>query len=130
MSALPSVGTTLPRIVIDAVTIDTVRAFAAVQRDHNPIHLSQNAARTAGFDAPIVHGAYVYCQFERLVRTFGHGQLTSLYCRFVRPLLVGQGLQLTGRVVSLQGEEAVLRLMATATDDTPLAMGEARISRR
>lgn len=130
MSSLPSVGTALPKIVIAAVTHDTVHAFAAIQRDLNPIHLSQDAARAAGFDAPIVHGAFVYCQLERLVRNWERGRLASLQCRFVRPLLVGQALHLGGRVVSLQGEEAVLRLTATTADDIPLAIGEARVSFR
>jgi acyl dehydratase len=34
-----------------------VRAFAEVSGDRNPIHLDADAARRAGFDGPIAHGA-------------------------------------------------------------------------
>lgn len=126
----PDPGTKLPHIVIEAIALDTVRAFADIQRDPNPIHVSDTAAKAAGFDAPIVHGAFIYAQLERLVRQWGRGSLVSLNCRFVRPLLVGQALYLTGRVAAIRGEEAVLRLTATAADATPLAIAEARLSFR
>ena len=39
------------------VTGADVRAFAELSGDRNPIHLDPAAARQAGFDGPIAHGA-------------------------------------------------------------------------
>ena len=39
------------------VTEADVRAFAELSGDRNPIHLDRAAARQAGFEGPIAHGA-------------------------------------------------------------------------
>ncbi len=39
------------------VTEADVRAFAELSGDRNPIHLDPGAARAAGFEGPIAHGA-------------------------------------------------------------------------
>lgn len=121
------IGQTLPGLEIAPVSLETVRAFAAIQRDDNPIHVSEAAARAAGFAAPIVHGAYIYCQFERLILAWGQGRMLSLQCRFVRPLLVGSALRITGRIVAADSATVTLRLLAEDDAGQPLAIGDGRV---
>lgn len=82
------------------VLVPTARNQAALFRllgDRNPLHVDPAAARAAGFERPILHGA---CTFGisclTIIRSFCEGRperLARLAARFAGPLVPGQGLQ-------------------------------------
>jgi len=82
-----------------AVHVPTARNQAILFRllgDRNPLHVDPAAARAAGFDRPILHGA---CTFGisclTIIRSFCEGKpqrLARLAARFVGPLMPGQAL--------------------------------------
>jgi acyl dehydratase len=82
-----------------AVTAADIRAFAELSGDHNAIHLDAAAARAAGFDAPIAHGALGLSLATGLASRLGITRgtliaLAGLTWRFLRPVMDGDTLRL------------------------------------
>lgn len=119
----------LPDLECGPVTPAMVQAFAVIQNDFNPIHVSDEAARAAGFPRAIVHGAFVFGQLERFARSLKLGRLVALRCQFVRPLLVGDMLVIAGRQVRAEGPSIILRVLARNGSAEVLAIAEATLDR-
>lgn len=99
-------------LMLDCITADQVERYAAASGDNNPIHLSLTAAQEAGLESPIVHGAFIIGQFEKLLRIWWpESTIRSLSVQFLVPLPVGSSLQVNGRVASLS-EGCTIRLTA------------------
>lgn len=68
--------------------------------DHNPLHIDPAAARSGGFDAPILHGlcTYGHCAQWLLGALCGGdpARLLGQRLRFASPVLPGDGLTLQG----------------------------------
>jgi acyl dehydratase len=110
------VSTETPALVssfmLDCITAKQVERYAEASGDRNPIHLSWKAAQEAGLDAPIVHGAFIIGQFEKLLRVWRPKSIIrSMSVQFVAPLPVGSSLQVSGRVAS-SCEVCTIRLAA------------------
>lgn len=90
--------------------------YAAVSGDDNPLHLDPAIAVAAGLAAPPVHGMLMMSCFELALKQWrGDCAITRLAGKFLRPILAGQGISITGRVLrsSLAPRpELILRLMA------------------
>ena len=122
-------GLQLPVLETGVVTAAMVARFADAQADHNPIHLSHAAALSAGFAGPVLHGMYIMAQFERLLLGWQAMTIIRLQARFVRPVAVGLGLKLSGRVLEAQDGEIFVRLSAKTEGEILVAIGEARLRR-
>lgn len=110
-----------------------VAAYAEASGDHNPIHLDERAARAAGLPGTIVHGMLIMGRLEGAIRNWlPQARLAGLQCRFVKPLAVGDGISIGGRIVRLRqqendGSELLLRLTIANGDGVPVCIGEAAL---
>ncbi|MGW8777342.1 MaoC family dehydratase [Streptomyces sp. NPDC055796] len=109
------------------ITRELVAAYAAASGDHNPIHLSPEAARSAGFDEVIAHGMLTFALAGRhLADRLGEDRIGELQLRFNRPLAVpaaGAELFITDRTAA----NGALVLTATDGAGTPVATGRAAL---
>lgn len=127
MKTVADSGVHLPSLVVGPISAEIVTQFSLVQRDFNPIHVSTAAAQAAGFSGPIVHGMFIFGQFERLIRSWEEMDIVSLQGRFLRPVSVGAILVLSGRVLQKVGDALSLRLLAKDDGGLLVAIGEARL---
>jgi acyl dehydratase len=83
-----------------ALTADLVGRYADAARDHNPIHLDESAATTAGLPGRIAHGMLTMGVFGHAAAGWAGGaqQIQSLSCRFIAPVLVGDEVTVTGQI--------------------------------
>ena len=71
-----------------------VYAFALVADDFNPIHMSNEAARAAGLNGRICHGALFTAKISGMIAEAFPGALWMEHTiQFKRPALVGQTLE-------------------------------------
>jgi acyl dehydratase len=119
----------LERLVLGSVDAEIVRRYAEASLDLNPIHVSHTAAAAAGLDGPVVHGMFIMGQFERLLRCRRPGcKIAALSAQFVRPLLVGDSLEVGGRILSvIANQTCMARLVARNSAGQLVAAGEGTI---
>lgn len=95
------------RLATDPVTPVQLALFAAASGDHNPLHLDPEAARTAGFDRPLVHGMLTMALAGRLfTRRLGPGCVRRLHARFSGVALVNDEIELTATLDRTEGDLA------------------------
>lgn len=67
--------------------------------DRNPLHIDPDAARAAGFDRPILHGACTFgvacAELLRHACGLRPERLASIEARFVAPVFPGEGLRMS-----------------------------------
>ncbi len=108
---------------------DRLVRYAAISGDDNPLHLDAQVAMAAGLAAPPVHGMLILSCFEpALLAWRGNIAIAGLSAKFLRPILAGEGVSISGRVVRsalAPRPELVLRLIARGPDDAPAIVAEA-----
>jgi acyl dehydratase len=109
--------------VTHVFTRDDIAEYARLSGDDNPVHLDPAAARAAGFDDLIAHGALVMGLFSRLLGTQLPGPGTIYLgqeLRFSRPIYADVTLTAHVEVVSLREDKPVvtLRTWVEAADAT------------
>jgi 3-hydroxybutyryl-CoA dehydratase len=107
-----------------------VVAFARLSGDDNPIHLDPDAARTAGVEGTIVHGALVMGLFSRLLGTRLPGPGTVYLgqeIRFVRPVYPGATVTAHVEVVSVREDKPVIVLRTWAETSGVVMEGQATV---
>lgn len=97
--------------------------FARLSGDHNPLHVSAEFARQAGFRNRVVHGALLAGLVSRLVGMELPGRdslLLSLKLDFSAPTFPNDTVVVVGQIGSLHPEEraVVLRLRVTCGEET------------
>jgi acyl dehydratase len=95
-------------------TQDMVDRYGRVNEDRNLIHYDAEAARRAGFERPVVHGAIVAALLSEACRDFfGRGWLESgrLKLAFIKPVLVDQAVTTGARIVGGTPRDADRRIM-------------------
>jgi acyl dehydratase len=90
----------------------TVAAYALASGDDNPLHVDPAIAARAGLPRTPIHGMLIMGCFETYLREWRPGIVVSkLSAKFIRPVLVGDGIAVSGKVVrAATGAPAVLRL--------------------
>jgi acyl dehydratase len=123
------IGDNLEPLRLHSIRADQVERYAQASGDRNPIHLSSAAAAAAGLDAPVVHGMLIMGQFERLLRGWQPDcTIATLTTRFMRPVPVGDSLEVGARIVSIASDRSCkLRLMARNSAGQLVALGEATV---
>jgi acyl dehydratase len=109
----PRAGEKIPARVVRFDLAD-LRRYAEVSGDDNPIHLDAALARRAGLEAPPVHGMLLMSAFEPALDAWRTDlALRRLSAKFLRPVLAGESVEISGRVVEAgEGPYALLRLLA------------------
>lgn len=110
------------------ISIEQVEAFAVASGDHNPIHLSVDAARAAGLEGPVLHGMIVAGRLEAFLEKIDTHCISELQVRFVRPVPVGRSLAISARALDLTGSQIHLRLLASLEGGGLVAIAEARLA--
>lgn len=120
--------TTLAR----TVTQEQINLYAEASGDPNPIHTNEEFARMVGLPGTIAHGMLNMGILAEAVARWagGNDQVVSISCRFSKPLLPGDTITCTGRVVAVDEENGVATLEVGATSDrgdTVLSNGRADV---
>ncbi len=105
-----------------------VEGYAAASGDDNPLHTDPTIAARAGLARPPVHGMLVMGCFEPFLAAWRPGvQVTRLAAKFIRPVLVGESIDVSGKVVQAAPDAAaVLRLTVKRGGDL-VCLAEATI---
>ncbi|MGH6837968.1 MAG: MaoC family dehydratase [Methylocella sp.] len=105
--------------------------YAAVSGDDNPLHLDPNAARAAGLAGMPVHGMLIFSCFEALLMRWRRDLfIARLSGKFLRPVLAGEGIRVSGRVMrrrEIERPELILRLTAQTQSNDLAILGEATV---
>lgn len=126
-ASLPAPGDRLPEWRIGPFDADALARYAEVSGDDNPLHLDDALARSIGFPAPPVHGMKLLAAFEPMLIAWRRDLfLSRLSGKFVQPILRGESVVLTGRVLRSSEQEGVfIRLFAHGDARVPAIIGEA-----
>lgn len=115
----------LTKVIDDA----TVRAFAEVSEDRNPIHLDEAAGAASMFKQRIAHGMLVGSLFSALLgeRLPGHGTIyLGQNLRFLAPVPLGSEVVASVTVAEINPEKKRVTLECEARiGDTLVVKGEA-----
>lgn len=89
-----------------------VAAYAAASADDNPLHHDPALAAKAGLPRPPIHGMLIMGCFEPYLAAWRpDATIRKLSAKFIRPVLVDEGIEVTGKVVqAATGQAVVLRL--------------------
>lgn len=109
--------------------------FAQMVGDRNPIHHDPEAARAAGFAAPIAYGMVAGSMFSEILgnQLPGPGAVyVSQSFRFLAPVYVGDEIELRVEVVHVRDDQRVVTVRTTCTvsDGSLCIDGEATLIRR
>jgi acyl dehydratase len=124
------VGEVLEGFALGEITQAEVDAYVAASGDDNPLHRDAELARSVGLAGIPVPGMLIMAQLARCARGWPRaGKVTKLSARFVSPVIVGNGVEIGGRVVAMDDAtgEAILRLTAKHRGKIAV-LGEARVS--
>jgi acyl dehydratase len=100
-----------------------VAAYALASGDDNPLHSDPAIAARAGLERPPVHGMLIMGCFESYIRDWRPAaRIVKLSAKFIRPVLTGDGIELSGKVVrAAEGAPVVLRLTARGENGRDVA---------
>jgi acyl dehydratase len=98
-------GQSLP-VLKKQVTLEQIRAYAAASGDHNPIHLDDTFARSAGLPGVIAHGMLTMAFANQLVTDWlgDRSLLKRLQGRFAGMVLPEDELTCSGTVAHVEDE--------------------------
>jgi len=101
------------------VTQEQISAYAEASGDINPIHVNEEFARMVGLPGTIAHGMLdLGILVETLSRWAGGSErVAAVAVRFSKPLLPGQTITCTGRVVSIDTASGLVELAVEAVSD-------------
>lgn len=107
----------------------TIRAYAELTRDFNPIHLDRAFAESTSMGGVIAHGTLSMCLlWQALRRTFGErifGDQVDLDIRFLKPVREGETLIAGGQ--SIQGSRDCFEVWVRGDDGTIRVSGNLRL---
>jgi acyl dehydratase len=110
------VGDEMPALT-RTVSQEQIAAYAEASGDRNPIHLDPDFARGVGLPGTIAHGFLEMAILAEAVGRWagGYERVAELGCRFSKPLLPGETITCTGRVVAVDPASGALTLQLEAT---------------
>jgi acyl dehydratase len=128
---MPKVGDKMPALVFGPFRHDDLHAYAAVSGDDNPIHLDANVAHRIGLAAPPVQGMLVMSCFRPALHAWRPDlRIARLAAKFAQPLLCGEEIAISGRVVQVRDDDrpqVIMRLMAHSGDKALVVLAEATL---
>jgi acyl dehydratase len=110
---------------------ENLAEFAKASGDDNPLHLNTEIAQAVGLAEPPVHGMLLMSCLEPALRQWRPNlAIKRLTGKFLRPVLAGESISITGRVVRSTQDtrpEIVLRLMAHGAANALSILAEATL---
>ncbi|MDJ0450152.1 MaoC/PaaZ C-terminal domain-containing protein [Methylocystis sp. JR02] len=128
MSQTINVGDKLPEVVIGPFDAGALSRYAQISGDDNPLHLDDAIAAKIGLAAPPVHGMKLLAAFEPMLANWRDDlMLVGLSAKFIQPVLRGEVVKLSGRVLRASESEIFVRLFAHGAARAPGIIGEATL---
>lgn len=112
------------------LTMELVDAFARLTGDVNPLHTSEEFAKSKGFERRVSHGLLIGAFFSTIAGTMLPGRdclLQSVRFDFKKPVLIGTNLTLEARVVQKVDAVRALVLEISARDEAGAVVVSGRI---
>ncbi len=112
MSAPPRQGEAVAPYRFGPFPAAAVVAYAGASADDNPLHTDPELAAKAALARPPIHGMLIMGCFESYLAAWRPDvTIRKLSAKFIRPVLVDEGIEVTGKVVqAVPGQPVVLRL--------------------
>jgi acyl dehydratase len=127
----PKAGLQIPPREFGPFDREALARYATASGDENPLHFDADAARAAGLADTPVHGMLMLSCFEPFLREWRSDVLvTRLSAKFLSPVLAGEGIRISGRVVRSRGNprpELILRLTARTPSNELAILAEATV---
>lgn len=121
-----TVGTELPPLEIAQISRTTIALFAGASGDHMPIHIDIDAAKAAGYDDVFAQGMLSMAYLGRLLTNWvPQERIRSYRVRFAAITPLYAKPTCTGRVVSVEGGLATVKIAVTLADGTTTLTGDA-----
>ena len=125
------VGDKLPDLSIGPFDAAALTRYAEISGDDNPLHHDDALAAKIGLASPPVHGMKLLASFEAMLKAWRSDlALARLGGKFVQPILRGETVTLSGRVLRASEEEIFVRLFAHGAAKLPGVIGEATLKRK
>jgi acyl dehydratase len=119
----------MPERAVGPFASGDLAAYAEISGDTNPLHLNPELAQAAGLAAPPVHGMLLLAAFEPALQDWRPDlSIERLSAKFTQPVLEGEAVTLSGRVVRVGGgdkPQILVRLLANGASRAPAVVGEA-----
>jgi acyl dehydratase len=118
------------------VTRGDLVAYAHASGDQNPLHQNEEFAKSVGLPDVIAHGMHTMAKIGQFVTDWaGDPSVVSRFrTRFTNIVLVseseGNEVTITGSVRAVDGDRAVLDLVAYTPDGTKVATADAEVRLR
>jgi acyl dehydratase len=129
----PRVGDKLPAREFGPFTQDRLAAYADASGDSNPIHLDESLAAKAGLAAPPVQGMLLMSTFVAALESWRSDlAVRRLSAKFLRPVLAGETIVVSGRVAEVGATHApiiTLRLVAHNGQREMVILAEAALAK-
>jgi acyl dehydratase len=129
--AWPKVGEKLPARAFGPFLQEDLNVYAAASGDDNPIHLDADLARRLGLEAPPVQGMLVMSCFEPAIAAWRRDlRVAQLAAKFAQPLLCGDRVEISGRIVQVRDGDApraIMRLIAHSSQKALVVLAEATL---
>ena len=123
-----SAGPWLPPLGFGPITTRHTQAYASLSGDRNPVHLDRQAAAAAGLAGPAVHGMLLVAILgEAAERWWPDMTIKRLSTKFLAPVLVGDSVEVKGRLVADIGSARVARLLLHSRPSMLAVIGEAHL---
>ncbi len=99
-----------------SVSQEQIGSYAEASGDFNPIHVDPEFAASVGLPGAIAHGLLEMGILADAIGRWAGGAaaLTSLEVRFSKPLVAGDAITCTGRVVAVDDEQGLATLEVEA----------------
>lgn len=98
-----------------------VDLFASLVGDNNPIHSDPEAARAAGFDAPIAYGMVAGSLFSEILgnQLPGPGAIyLEQSFKFLAPIYIGSEITFIVEVLSVRADQKIIQVSTSCRDQT------------
>ena len=126
MSTPPRQGETLEPCRYGPFEAADVAAYAAASGDDNPLHTDPAIAARAGLARPPVHGMLLMGCFEPFLAAWRPGaEVIKLSGKFIRPVLVGEAIEVAGKVVKAPPDAPVVLRLTVKRDGDLVCLAEA-----
>ena len=109
---------------------ETIRGFAQVSGDVNPLHIDANYAHRSGFKDQVAHGMLCSLLFSELVGVHLPGEnclLTDISVVFSKPVFVSDEVTVDGSITQLSPAFKSAKIDATITNQNSEVCVRAKI---
>ena len=112
---------------------ESLKKYADASGDQNPIHQSEEFAKSVGLPNVIAHGMFTMALAGEAVRSWIGSErfILEFNTRFAKPVIIPAGVDVavsfTGKVIALTGEDLTIEVAAICDGNKVLNQTKARV---